>query len=266
MIIGGLQKLTLIDYPKKLACTVFCAGCNYRCGFCYNPELVLPEKIKEQVCPASGRGRGAISESEFFDFLNKRKGLLNSVCIGGGEPSVHHDLRDFCRKIKDLDYFIKLDTNGSYPQMLKNLIDQKLVDYIALDVKAPPEKYIQAIGMENKMVLGKKQSDFWLKKIVENIEKSINLLKQEQIDSEFRTTIVPGLLKKQDILEIVKWISQPTRLRQGFGGQGKYFLQQFRPEKTINPEFIKIKPYSQKYLLEIQKSVAPFFQTCEIRE
>lgn len=247
MIIGGLQKLTLIDYPKKLACTVFCAGCNYRCGFCYNPELVLPKKIRE---------RPKILEKEFFDFLNKRKKLLNAVCIGGGEPSMNQDLPNFCEKIKDMGYFIKLDTNGSHPEMLKNLIDQKLVDYIALDVKAPPGKYIQAIGMQNKMVLGKEQSDFWLKKIVENIEKSINLLKQEQIDSEFRTTIVPGLLKKQDILKIAKWIS-PAK---------KYFLQQFRPEKTINPDFAKIKPYSQKYLLEIQKSVAPFFQTCEIRE
>jgi len=247
MIIGGLQKLTLIDYPGKLACTVFCTGCNYRCGFCYNPELVLAEKIKEQ---------NKISELEFFDFLNKRKGLLNGVCIGGGEPSMNQDLPDFCRKIKNLDYFIKLDTNGSHPKMLKNLIDQKLVDYIALDIKAPPEKYIQIIGMQNKMVLGKEQSDFWLKKIVENIEKSINLVRQGQIDSEFRTTIVPGLLKKQDILKIAKWLS-PAK---------KYFLQQFRPAKTINPEFSKIKPYSQKHLLEIQKAVAPFFQTCQIRE
>ena len=247
MIIGGLQKLTLIDYPGKLACTVFCAGCNYRCGFCYNPELVLPDKIMSQP---------KISEKEFFDFLAKRKNLLDGVCISGGEPSVNQDLPDFCEKIKNMGYFIKLDTNGSHPEMLKNLIGQKLVDYIALDIKAPPKKYIQIIGMQNQMILGKDQSDFWLNKIVENIEKSIELLKQEQINSEFRTTIVPALLTKKDILKIAKWISPAE----------KYFLQQFRPEKTIDPELAKIKPYSQKYLLEIQKSVAPFFQTCEIRE
>ncbi len=236
MQIGGLQKLTLIDFPGRLAATVFLTGCDFRCPFCYSAELVLPQKIKSQP---------KLSQKEFFDFLKDRKGLLEGVVICGGEPTINRNLAQFIKKIKDLGYLVKLDTNGSNPVMLKTLIDKKLIDYVAMDVKAPKEKYKEVVGL-----LG-----CWTDKILRNIEKSINILKESKIDFEFRTTVIPNLLKKEDILKIAHWIKPAP----------KYFLQNFRPEKTIDPKFEKIKPYPQEYLLEIQKAISPFFDVCQIR-
>ena len=137
MIIGGLQKLTLIDYPGKIAATVFFIGCDFRCPFCYSPELVLPEKIKKQP---------RISEKEFFEFLKEKKGLLEGIVLCGGEPTINSDLPKFIKKIKKNGYAVKLDTNGSFPEMLRYLIDKKLIDYVALDIKAPREKYEKVTG------------------------------------------------------------------------------------------------------------------------
>ncbi len=237
MQIGGLQKLTLIDFPGKLACTVFLTGCNFRCPWCYSSELVLPEKIKVQP---------KISEKEFFDFLKNRKGILEAVTICGGEPSLNEDLPDFAKKIKKLDYLIKLDTNGSNPQMLKDLIEKKLVDYVAMDIKAPKEKYPEVIGIAGVSPYS----------LLDNIEKSINILKEEKVDYEFRTTLVPGLFKKEDILKIARWLA-PAK---------KYFLQNFRSEKTLDPNFETVKPYPTEYLFTIQKAIAPFFEICQVRE
>jgi pyruvate formate lyase activating enzyme len=274
MLIGGLQKVTLIDYPGKLACTVFLSGCNFRCPFCYSKELVLPEEIKKQIHPhtkeaqlknyakrSASYGVGAgISEKEFLSFLKKRKKFLEGIVICGGEPTIHKDLPDFIKKIKKLGYLVKLDTNGSNPKMLKDLIDKKLIDYVAMDIKAPKEKYNKATGV---------------KVDIKKIQKSIDILKKGGIDYEFRSTIVPTIHIKEDVIEMAKWISQPTHLRpafakasankQGFGGQGRYYLQNFRPEKTIDPKFEKIKPYPPEFLLEIQKTIAPFFEICRVR-
>ncbi len=238
MELGGLQKMTLIDWPGRIACTVFTIGCNFRCQFCYSPELVLPEKIKRQA---------QIPEKEFFRFLEERKGLLDGVVICGGEPTVHQDLQNFIKKIKKLGYAVKLDTNGSNPDKLKHLIDEELIDYVAMDIKAPRGKYREIVG--RKINIG-------------DIEKSIATLKENKIDYEFRTTVVPGLLDKEDILMIVRWIQSipPTGM-----SVPKYFLQTFLPEKTVDPKFEKIKPYSQEYLLEIQKAVSPFFEDCRLR-
>ena len=219
MKIGGLQKLTLIDYPGKIACTVFLCGCNFRCRWCYNPELVLPEKIKKQP---------QILEKEFFDFLKSRRGLLEGVCISGGEPTIHKDLPNFIKKIKKLGYLIKLDTNGSNPEVLKKLINGNLLNYIAVDIKEFKEK---------------------------NLEKSIKILKESKIEYEFRTTVVPIVLDKKKILKIARWLTPAKR----------YYLQNFRPEKTVDLKFEKIKPYPNEYLLEIQKAIAPFFEICQIR-
>ena len=229
--IGGLQKLTLIDYPGRLAATVFLTGCNFRCPFCYSSELVLPEKIKKQP---------KISEKEFFKFLKERKKLLEGLVLCGGEPTIHKDLPEFIKKIKKLGYLVKLDTNGSNPQMLKNLIDKKLIDYVAIDIKAPKEKYEKAAGV---------------KVDIKKIQNSIDILKKGNVDCEFRSTVVPSVHSKEDILEMAKWIS----------GAKKYYLQNFRPEKTIDPKFEKIKPYPQEFLLEIQKAIAPFFEICQVR-
>jgi len=230
MIIGGLQKLTLIDYPGKLAATVFFTGCNFRCPWCYSSELVLPEKIKEQQ---------KIPEKELFSFLKERQGLLEGIVICGGEPTINRDLPKFIKKIKKLGYAVKLDTNGSNSKMLKHLIDKKLIDYVAMDIKLPKEKYIKI-----------------LKAKVDDIKESVKILKQSKIDCEFRTTIIPTVLEKQDILKIAKWIEGPSV---------KYYLQNFRPEKTLDPKFEKIRPYPDKYLLNIQKAISPFFEICKIR-
>lgn len=231
MLIGGLQKLTLIDYPGKLACTVFLAGCDFRCPWCYSPEVVLPERIVEQA---------KISEREFFNFLKSKKGLLEGVVICGGEPCLNKELPEFAENIKKLNYSVKLDTNGSFPEMLRHLVNEKLIDYVAMDIKAPKEKY--------ELLTGRKIN-------IKNIEKSVAILLEGKIDCEFRTTVIPGLLKKQDIIKIAKWIS----------GAKKYYLQNFRPEKTLNSEFEKLKPYSSRYLLGIQKAISPFFEVCQIR-
>jgi pyruvate formate lyase activating enzyme len=236
MQIGGLQKNTLIDYPGKIACTVFLIGCNFRCPFCYSSELVLPEKIERQP---------KISEKDFFNFLKKRKGLIEGVVICGGEPSLNKELPKFCQKIKKLGYLVKLDTNGSNPKLLEKLIDEKLIDYVAMDIKGPKEKYYKIVGM----LEGENE------KLIKKIEKSINILKEGKVEYEFRSTIVPVLHTKADVIEMAKWIR----------GAKRYYLQNFRPEKTIDPEFEKIKPYPQEFLLEIRNAIAPFFEVCQIR-
>ncbi len=241
MIIGGLQKLTLIDYPGKLAATVFFTGCNFRCPWCYSSELVLPEKIKEQFYPVRKNfSNGArIPEKELFSFLKERQGLLEGIVICGGEPTINRGLPKFIKKVKELGYAVKLDTNGSNPKILKKLIKNELVDYIAMDLKLPKEKYSKILKVD-----------------VNNIEKSVEILKKNKIDYEFRTTVVQTILDKKDFLKIAKWIGGP---------KVKYYLQNFRPEKTLDPKFEKIKPYPDKYLVAIQKAISPFFEVCKIR-
>lgn len=235
MIIAGLQKTTLIDYPGKLACVVFLAVCNFRCPWCYSAELVLPVKIAKQP---------RLSEKEFFDFLRQRKGLLEGVVLCGGEPTVNKELPKFIEKIKGMGFSVKLDTNGSNPKMLKDLVGRGLVDYVAMDIKASLKNpiYKNIIGEEIKL---------------ENIEESVEFLKNSDIDSEFRTTAVDTIHKKEDFLEIAKWISGPDV---------KYYLQNFRPEKTIDPEFEKVKPYPKEFLEGIVKEISPYFKVCQIRQ
>jgi len=229
--IGGLQKTTLIDYPGKIAATVFLVGCNFRCPFCYSSELVLPEKIERQP---------KIPEKDFFKFLKERKGLLDGLVLCGGEPTLNKELPNFIKKIKKMGYFVKLDTNGSNPKLLEKLIDGKLVDYIAMDIKGPKEKYSEVAGT---------------KVDIKKIQESIEILKEGKVDYEFRSTIVPSIHTKEDIIEMAKWIR----------GAKRYYLQNFRAEKTIDPKFEKIKPYPPEFLLEIQKAIAPFFEVCQVR-
>jgi len=236
MKIGGLQKLTLIDYPNTLACTVFLSGCNFRCPWCYSPELVLPKFIAQQP---------EIKESEFFDFLKTKKGLIDGVVICGGEPTIHEELPLFCSKIKNVGYRVKLDTNGSSPEMLEKLFKLKLVDYVAMDIKSPKENYTQAVGFEGTT------GNY----LVDKIERSIDILKNSGIDYEFRTTIVPGVHTQEDIVKIAHWI-RPAR---------KYFLQKFRPEKTIDPMFEEKTAFDEKEMFQIKECVAPFFDISSVR-
>jgi len=231
MQIGGLQKVTLIDYPGRIAATIFLTGCNFRCPFCYSSELVLPEKIKKQP---------RISEKDFFKFLKERKKLIDGVVVCGGEPAISKGLISLIKKIKKEGFLVKLDTNGSEPKILEELIDKKLIDYVAMDIKGPKEKYGEFSGQ---------------KVNVRKIQKSIDILKKGKIDYEFRSTVVPTLHKKGDVIEMAKWIR----------GAKRYYLQNFRPEKTIDPKFEKIKPYPQEFLLEIQKAISPFFEICQVR-
>ena len=193
MILKGLQKTTLLDYPEKLACTVFTGGCNFRCPFCHNASLVLrPSDVKE------------ISEESFFSYINKRKGLLDGVCITGGEPLLNKDIEDFISRIKSLGFLVKLDTNGAFPDRLEALLDKGLVDYVAMDVKNSPAKYATTAGLEDKLDLSL-------------IERSIKIIMNKAPDYEFRTTVVRELHTKEDIEEISKWLV----------GTRRYFLQKY---------------------------------------
>lgn len=233
MIIGGFQKNTLIDYPGKIAATVFTLGCNFSCPFCYSPELVLPEKIKNQP---------TISEDYIFNFLLKRKDVLDGVVICGGEPTIQKDIKKFIKKIKSFGLLVKIDTNGYLPKVLEELLKENLFDYIAMDIKAPKEKYKKYSGRDID---------------ISRIEKSINFLKSlpEEVDFEFRTTIAPGISKK-DILSIVNWI-KPAR---------KYFLQEFLSTKEIiNPNLKEMPVLSREEIEKIAKEISLNFDICKIR-
>ncbi|MFH0906743.1 MAG: anaerobic ribonucleoside-triphosphate reductase activating protein [bacterium] len=231
MLIGGFQKLTLIDYPGKTAAIIFTIGCNFSCAFCQNPELVDSDKIKKQP---------QIKEEAFFDFMKSRKGLLDGVCITGGEPTIQPDLIDFIRRIKKQGFLVKLDTNGSYPNILKKLFQEKLLDYVAMDIKSSLEKYSKAVR--------KKVNQ-------ESIIKSINLIRASGIGYEFRTTATPGIIDKKEI----------EKIGQLLRGSELFIIQQFRTEKTLDESFQKIKPYSEEDLKELVKIAQPYFNKVGLR-
>ena len=191
MKIAGYEKLSLQDYPNHMSCIVFTQGCNLKCPFCQNSTLIPMES------------ENLISENEILDYLNLRKNVINGVTISGGEPTLQPDLKDFIIKVKDFGLDVKLDTNGINYNVLKELIDEKLVDYVAMDIKNTFEKYAKTSGLA--------------KINEENILKSINLLKQNKVDYEFRTTVINEYHTLQDILEIIKLI-----------GDSKYYLQNFK--------------------------------------
>ena len=192
MRLGGLQKLTLLDYPGLVACTVFTVGCNMRCPFCQNASLV--NRIEEE---------NLLPEEEFFSFLKKRQGILDGVCITGGEPTLQPDLNDFIAKIKSMGFKVKLDTNGSFPDKVKELLDSGNVDYVAMDLKNTIDRYAATVGVP----------DF----DTSNILKSIRIIMESGIDYEFRTTVVSPLHRPEDFTELAKLIE----------GSPRYFLQNF---------------------------------------
>jgi pyruvate formate lyase activating enzyme len=229
MKIGGLQKTSLLDYPNKLSAIIWTVGCNLRCPFCYNKQLLYDESTE------------IINEEEVILFLKKRKGKLEALSITGGEPLLQEDIANFIEKIKNIGYLIKIDTNGTFPNKLKNLIDENLVDYISMDIKAPRNKYNILCG---------KNVD------IKDIQKSIDLIKKSSKKYEFKTTIIPKLLNTNDIIEIAKWLK----------GANQFYLQQFKNESPlISKKLEEIKPYSKKYLNEIIDEIKPFFNKCSLR-
>ena len=193
MRIQGLQKLTLLDYPEKMACTVFTAGCNFRCPFCHNASLVVDIPAEEEM-----------TEEAFFRFLEKRKGILEGVCITGGEPLLQPDIDKFIIRIKEMGYPVKLDTNGSYPDKLKDLVLNKLIDYVAMDIKNAIDEYAVTAGTDERYL--------------EAIKESVSYLKSNHIPFEFRTTVVKHFHTEEGFEKIGQWIA----------GVDKYYLQKFK--------------------------------------
>ena len=228
MKIGGFQKTSLLDYPDRISAIIWTSGCNFRCPFCYNKNLALGTA---QLFP----------EAEILSFLSKRKTLLEGVVISGGEPLLHDDIIDFVKKIKNLRLLVKIDTNGAYPERLSELLEQQLVDYVAMDVKAPQKKYPPLIGVKTDL---------------SKIEASIDLLKTEAPAYEFKTTFIPGLLTKEDIIEIAQWLK----------GADTYFLQQFKIKTPLLSSTLETNvPYPREYLLDTLKEIQPFFKRCAVR-
>lgn len=246
MIIGGLQKFSLLDYPGKISAIIFTRGCNFRCQFCYNPMLVWPEakvgKIKN-ISPKKGeeKGHALITKDDLFRFLKKRTGKLEGVVITGGEPTLQKDLPKFIKNIKRLGFLVKLDTNGTNPKMLKKVIKEKLVDYIAMDIKGPKEKYEKITGIK---------TDF------KNIKKSVKMIMKSKLPYEFRTTLVPGLLSKDDIKKTGEFIQ----------GADKWYLQKFQSNKDlVNKKFEKTKPFTAKEMEEMRKTGKKYVKKCSLR-
>ena len=237
MLLGGHQKLTLIDYPGKIATTVFTVGCNFRCPFCHNPELVdLPS-----IPPLSRGGNQGGVEKEFLAFLKKRKGKLEGVCITGGEPTLQPDLIDFIKKIKKLGFLVKLDTNGTRPDVLKKLYDLKLLDFVAMDIKNNKKRYKETCG--NKVD-------------IERIELSVDLIRNSGVPYEFRTTVVPGLHKEKDFEDIAKWLK----------GAKSYYLQEYREIKILDPTLKKKTKGRSINLEKIKEKIENNFTKVGIRK
>lgn len=226
MQIGGIQKTSLLDYPDKISAIVFTQGCNFRCGYCHNPELLVMKNI------------ASLSQDEIFEFLKTRIGKLDAVVITGGEPCLQQDLLEFIKAIKDLGLLVKLDTNGSYPQVLHKVLPY--VDYVAMDIKAPLGKYSHVTKVNIN---------------TQNIEKSINLIMKSGIDYEFRTTVLKNQLNFDDFDEIGKMIN----------GAKKYYLQKFVPTKILDAKLINEKTYADTEFEHIIRILGKYVEQVMLR-
>ncbi len=227
MLISGIQKLTLLDFPGKTACTVFCYGCNFLCPFCHN-ALLVTEKAEQ-----------FIDEEEIFAFLKKRQGILDGVCVTGGEPTLQKDLKAFLKRIKDMDFAVKLDTNGYKPDLLREIIDEGLCDYVAMDVKNTPEKYALTVG---------KTID------TDKILESIAILKEGKIPCEFRTTVVKEFHTEEDIKEIARLLK----------GDVPFFLQQFKDSGNLIGD--GLSAYSKEEMVKLTEKAKEILPETNLRE
>ena len=229
MFISGLQKLTLLDYPGRVACTVFTGGCNFRCPFCHNAPLVLPERLAQDT-----------DEEQVLAFLRKRTGILDGVAITGGEPLIHKEIPSFLEKVKALGFSIKLDTNGSFPEMLESIVKAGLVDRVAMDIKNCPEKYAETIGLK----------DF----DIAPVERSKSFLMECGIDYEFRTTVVKGIHTEESLLGAAEWIA----------GAKEYYLQQFKDSGDVIA-IDGLSAYDEKEMHALADAVAQFVPSVKVR-
>ena len=230
MRISGLQKLTLLDYPGQVACTVFTGGCNFRCPFCHNAPLVLPERMESDED----------GTETVLSFLKKRQGILDGVAITGGEPLLHPDMPDFLRRIRDLGYKIKLDTNGSFPERLREIVEEGLADRVAMDVKNAPALYGATIGL----------GSFDLRPV----ERSKDFLLEGRVDYEFRTTVVRGLHTRESLMEAARWIR----------GAKEYHLQQYKDSgDVIAPE--GLSAFSESEMHALRDAVAEILPCVTLR-
>ena len=225
MTVNGLRKLTLLDFPGRVACTLFLAGCNMRCPFCHNAPLVV-----------DGSGVENIPEDELLAFLKKRSGVLDGVCITGGEPTLRRELPELIRSIKALGYAVKLDTNGTNPDILAALIDEGLVDYVAMDIKNSPEKYSLTAGRDVDM---------------DAVRRSVSILMENKVKYEFRTTVAGGYHTADDFRANGEWLR----------GAEAYFLQNFVDSGALlDPETRGADESEMKEFLEIMKQFVPTAQ------
>ncbi len=229
MKIGGFQPQSLIEYPGKVSSVVFLSGCNFRCPFCHNFDLVLPDKIKKMKGGDERR------------ILSRLKGdkLLDAVCVTGGEPTLQEDLPDFLKKVKGMGLSVALETNGSRPEAIEELIKRKLIDRVMMDIKSCREEYDKASGVDVDM---------------EKIQKSIDMIR-EMKDYEFRMTVVPKLHDKDVLIKIGEWLK----------GSKTFVLQQFKPDKTLDKSFQCVKPYTEEKLKQFKKELKPYFGRVSVR-
>ena len=221
--IKGIEKFSSRDFPGHISSTIFLGGCTFRCPYCHNSQLVLePETIQ------------SMAADYFLSYLDGRKGWLEAVCFTGGEPLLHEDVEDLIRVVRERGLLVKLDTNGSFPDRLEALLALGLLDWVALDIKAPLDRYHEVT-----------RSTVDPEKIV----RSVDLLRGSGIKHHFRTTVVPGLVGKEDVVRIGEWLS----------GEGRYLIQQFVPQTTIDPAYLEVKPFGRAALEEIAAAARPFF-------
>jgi pyruvate formate lyase activating enzyme len=231
MHIKGWVKSTLLDYPGRIAASLFCGGCNFRCPNCHNADIVLhPDQIPD------------VSQDEIWTFLQKRRGLLDGIAISGGEPTIQPNLLSFAARMHEMGFLVKLDTNGYRPDVVESMIDARLVDYVAMDVKAPfsPAKYALAAGVEVDTT---------------RIERSVSLLLEGRTEYEFRTTVVPDILDEEDI----------ARIAQDIAGAQRYYLQQFVPRDTLDPEMLKRRPFPPDRVYAMADLARPWVQEMGLR-
>ena len=229
MLISGLQKLTLLDYPGRVACTVFTGGCNFRCPFCHNSSLVLPERLAHDT-----------DEEQVLAFLKKRQGTLDGVAVTGGEPLLHKDIDVFLQKVHELGYKIKLDTNGSFPDRLADIVERGLDDRVAMDIKNAPGLYAATVGVPALDL--------------EAIERSKNYLLAGHIDYEFRTTAVRGLHTAESVREAAKWIA----------GAKEYYLQQFKDSGDVL-RLEGLSAYDEKEMHTLADAAAEYVPAVQVR-